>query len=101
MVGPSTRARTRKVRASVPKVIPRLAQVHNGLLKTTGKNRNSIFDAIPRRQFQDYHEIHVFLSQEGSQIALQLFFGYVLRARLLNLRFSKTAFFFNAVAIEE
>ena len=82
-----------------PEVIA--ARIHNGLLKTAGKNRNSTFDAIPRRQFQDYHEIHVFLSQEGSQIALQLFFGYVLRARLLNLRFSKTAFFVNAVAIEE
>ena len=65
------------------------------------KKRNSIFDAIPRRQFQDCHEIHVFLSQEGFQIALQLFFGYVLRARLLNLRFLKTVYFFNAAATDE
>ena len=64
-------------------------------------NPNSLFVAISRRQFQDYYEIHVFLSQEGSQIALQLFFGYVLRARLLNLRFLKTVSFFTAVATEE
>ena len=30
---------------------------------------------------------------EGSEMSLQRFFGYVLRARVLNLQFSKTAFF--------
>ena len=35
-----------------------------------------------------------------SEIALQLFFGYVLRARLLILQFSKTAFFLKRVASE-
>ena len=35
-----------------------------------------------------------------SEIALQLFFGYVLRARLLILQFSKTAFFLKRVAAE-
>ena len=37
---------------------------------------------------------------EESEIALQLFFGYVLRARLLILQFSKTAFFLKRVAAE-
>ena len=31
---------------------------------------------------------------EGSEMSLQWFFGYVLRARLANLQFLKTAFFF-------
>ena len=35
------------------------------------------------------------------EIALQLFFGYVLRARLLILQLSKTAFFLKRVATEE
>ena len=35
-----------------------------------------------------------------SEIALQLFFGYVLRARLLILQFSETAFFLKRAATE-
>ena len=35
-----------------------------------------------------------------SEIVLPLFFGYVLRARLLILQFSKTAFFLKRVAAE-
>ena len=37
---------------------------------------------------------------EGSEMSLQRFFGYVLRARLLNLQFLKTAFFLKRGAAE-
>ena len=37
---------------------------------------------------------------EGSEMSLQRFFGYVLRARLVNLQFSKTAFFLKRGATE-
>ena len=37
---------------------------------------------------------------EGSEMFPQRFFGYVLRARLLNLQFSKTAFFLKRGAAE-
>ena len=74
-----------------PEVIA--ARIHNGLLKTAGKNRNSTFDAIPRRQFQDYHEIHVFLSQEGSQIALQLFFWLCIAGAFTKFAIFENRFF--------
>ena len=37
---------------------------------------------------------------EGSEMSLQRFFGFVLRARLINLQFSKTAFFLKRGAAE-
>ena len=37
---------------------------------------------------------------EGSEMSLQRFFGFVLRARFVNLQFSKTAFFLKRGAAE-